>query len=93
MRRGQGKISGDLSPGRQVAKMIKYYHYHLITSYQPLSICSESASCPTLHTACTLSHLILIVIYELSMISCVLEMEKLRFRDVIPCDSKSRSEV
>ena len=82
------KVSGDLSPGRQAAKMI------MITHKLPTTrVCGGPACCSALHTEFTLSHSIPTVIYKISVISSVLQMEKLRLREVMSYLYKSRAEV
>lgn len=87
MGRGREKISGDLSPGRQAAKMI-------ITHKLPKTrVCGGPVSCSALHTAFTLSRSIPTVIYKIAVISSVLQMEKLRLREVMSYLYKCRAEV
>lgn len=82
------KISGDLSPGRQATKMI------MITHKLPMTrVCGGPASCSELHPAFTLSYSIPTVIYKISVISSVLQMEKLRLREVMSYLYKNRAEV
>lgn len=81
------QVSGSLSPGRQVAKMIIYE--------LPIIECPQWARTSALQFAFgfTLSQLLLTVVYKISIISSILQVEKLRLRELKSWDCKSKAGV